>query len=129
MKKVIEERRTHDNKLEWISVLAATVFGMGAMLGEAFPSPKKSRKPEDLLGYRVKSSDEGWYVFRSGVYVASAQLVRENSVRFLALSPNGPIGPLSKSTALRLLADWLDLGYKGKIVAVYKKSKTNVRRP
>ena len=68
----------------------------------------------DCLGYRVKSS--GLFVTRcqDGVEVKST-LVRTR--------------PIERSSALRLLADWLDAGYVvGNIVAVVKKAKKSNRK-
>jgi hypothetical protein len=64
---------------------------------------KVRKRIRTYVGYRVKTSD-GWYVQDDGRYVAS---------------PKKPQF-VSRSRALRLLADWLERGYEGSIVRVYR---------
>jgi len=79
--------------------------GSNLLLNWTLVAPERIPKQKTCIGYRVKDGTKG-YVRASGALGPDVVAVRPNL--------------LSRAAAHRLLADWLDCGYLGKIVKVMR---------
>ena len=62
----------------------------------------------------------GWYVKDGAYYVTRKKSTGPHHQSVLRSDPEKPTETLSRADALRLLGDWLDAGYTGRLVRTYR---------